>query len=362
MKIKNIFKSALIVCLLSLNSCDTGYQTLEPGEYGIEFVKLPLFLGGGVRANPIEPGKAVLVLPWEDLYRIDTTSQTITWAGVGEGSEQQIDDTLQTRTIDGNEVLLSLTVVYHIMPNKVGHIIQYVAGDRESIMPRVKELVSTVARSDIRAHLNTLAPWDFYSVEKTAEALERTKIAMNARLNPEGIEIDSVSYKGHKFERITPEGNIDDSYQQRIDETQVTDRAVEQEKERIATVVEQKKIEYNEMLAKVNRQKEEALGRKEQAQLRGDSYLKAKELEAERIKAVGTEEIIALKKRIEALNGPGGEAILKMEIADALIKANPKFVVINNNNGIGVQKLDTNSVMQQLGIIEATTENKTPKE
>lgn len=350
----------LCVSLLSLNACDTGYQTLEPGEYGIEFVKLPPFLGGGVKEKSIEPGKAVLVLPWEDLYRIDTTAQTVTWGAKNSRSTPEDDDSLQTRTIDGNEVLLSLTVIYHIDPLKVGHIIQYVSGDKDNLMSRIKALVSTVARSDIRTHLNTLSPWEFYSVEKTAEALEKTKVSMNARLNPEGIIIDSVNYKGHKFERITEQG-VDDSYQQKIDETQVTYRAVEQEKERVETVIEQKRIEYNEVLALVNRSKEEGLGRKEQAVIRGESYLKAKQLEAERIKAVGKEQIEGLKKSIEALQGPGGEAILRMEIAEALSKANAKFFVINQTNTVGVQKIDTNDLIQQLSIIEGTKEKDAQK-
>jgi len=67
----------LFIVPFLITGCDTGYQTLETGEYGVEFVKLPTFLGGGVKSNVINPGKAVLVLPWEELYRIDTTQQTI---------------------------------------------------------------------------------------------------------------------------------------------------------------------------------------------------------------------------------------------------------------------------------------------
>ncbi|PIW69346.1 MAG: hypothetical protein COW08_07600, partial [Ignavibacteriales bacterium CG12_big_fil_rev_8_21_14_0_65_30_8] len=184
----------------------------------------------------------------------------------------------------------------------------------------------------------------FYKVEKTAAALEKAKAAMNARLNPEGIIIDSINYFGHKFERIGPQG-IDDSYQHKIDETEVTKRAVDLERERVDTAVEQKRTVYNNLQGHVNRQNEEALGRKQQAILRGDSYFKIRELEAQRIKAVGEQEIIGLKKRIDALSGPGGEALLKLEIADALIKADPKFVVMDNQNGIAVQKLDANNLM-----------------
>ncbi len=342
-----------VISLFGLSACDTGYQTLEPGEYGVEFVKLPTFLGGGVKSTVLVPGPAVLVMPWEELYKIDTTVQTISW---GEHKDMQsgkkFDDAVQTRTVDGNEVLLSLTVHYHIDPTKVAHIIQYVSGDKTKMKQRIHELVSAVARADIRTHLNTLSTRDFFRQEKRQEGLDRTKVAMNARLNAEGIIIDAVNYKGHRFERVKKD-SIDDSYQQKIDQTQATNQETEQEKKRIASVIEQKKIEFNEALAKVNRANEEARGRKDQATLRGNSYLKAKTLEADRIKAVGAENLEGLRKRTEALSGPGGEAILKMEIAEQLIKANPKFVVINDSSGLSVQKLDTNDLLKQLGVIEA---------
>ncbi len=359
MKLLKISLSVLLLSLLS--ACDNGFQRLDAGEYGIKFVKLPPFLGGGVAEQILEPGEMKFIFPWEELYRLDTTVQTISWAAKGSGSNPSIEDSVQTRTVDGNEVLLGITVQYRIDPPKVAHIIQYVAGEKGEIESRIHELVAAIARADIRTHMNTLSTRDFFSQEERQKAIDKLKSAMNARLNPEGIIIEAVVYNGHRFERVKPDG-IDDSYQQKIDQTQATNQETAQERKRIAVVVEQKKIEYNELLAKVNRIVAEAKGKKEQAELRGDAYFKAKNLEASRITTVGTQEIEGLKKRIEALSGPGGEAILKSEIADELSKSNATFVVINQEgsngggNSIGVNKLDTNDLLKQIGVIEALKE------
>ncbi len=342
---------------LALTACDNGFQRLEAGEYGIKFVKLPPFLGGGVSQTVLEPGEMKFIFPWEELYKLDTTVQTISWSAKGSGSHPNIEDSVQTRTVDGNEVLLGITVQYRVDPTKVAHIIQYVAGEKGQIQNRIHELVAAIARSDIRTHMNTLSTRDFFSQEERQKAIDKLKNAMNARLQPEGIVIEAVVYNGHRFERIKPDG-IDDSYQQKIDQTQATNQETAQEIKRVAVVIEQKKIEYNELLAKVNRIVAEAKGKKEQAQLRGDAYFKSKNLEAERIMTVGMQEIEGLKKRIEALSGPGGEAILKSEIADELSKSKSSFIVINNgagagSNSIGVNKLDTNDLLKQIGILDA---------
>ncbi len=345
-----------------LSACDSGFQTLDAGEYGVKFAILPPFAGGGVQNKVIEPGEKTFVMPWEELYRVDTTIESISWGSRSKGSSPSVEDSVQTRTVDGNEVLLAITVQYHVNPEKVKHIIQYVAGEKNLIDERIRTLVSSVARADIRTHMNVLSTRDFFSQEQRQIALDRLKTAMNARLNPEGIIIDSVIYNDHRFERVLADGSVDDSYQQKIDQTQATNQETEQEIKRISVVVEEKKIRFNEEQARVNREIEEAKGRKEQAVLRGDSYFQARSLEAERVRTVGIEEIEGLKKRIEALEGPGGEALLKMEIAEEIIKANPQFFILNQGDGtdnsLGVQRTDTNELLRQIGILEGMKETK----
>ena len=66
---------------------------------------------------------------------------------------------------------------------------------------KIGELVSATARADIRTHMNILKTKDFFIQEKRQAAIEQVKDAMVARLEPEGIEIASVIYKDHRFER-----------------------------------------------------------------------------------------------------------------------------------------------------------------
>ena len=360
---KKLLKIILSLIILGLVACDSGFQKLDAGEYGVKFVKLPGFLGGGVSNKVITPGSGEFIMPWEDLYKIDTTIQSLSWGPKGLGSNPYLEDSVQTRTIDGNEVLISMEIQYYIDPLKLPYIIQYVAGEKGEIEAKIKNLVSAVARADIRTFLNTLSTREVFNITKRQEALDKLKVAMNARLIPEGIIIDTVIYNSHKFERTGPDGKVlDDSYQQKLDQTQATIQETIREEKLVSAIEEQKKIEYNDALGQFNRKMQEAEGHLEQAKLKGDSYLKAKELEADRIRSVGKQEIEGLKKRIEALNGPGGEALLRIEIAQELQNAQQKFVIINSDGtgSIGVNKLDSNNLLQQMGIAEATKEGVAP--
>ncbi|MCB0325187.1 MAG: hypothetical protein KDD69_16505 [Bdellovibrionales bacterium] len=348
---------ALALCVLPLGGCDMGFQKMEAGEYGVVFVQLPRWLGGGVRNAVVEPGEMEFILPWQRMYRVDTTYQLISWGSGRTAAEQAIDDSVETRTIDGNEVGLAITVQYHVDPTKVRHVVQKVGTEPE----RIKQLVAAVARADIRTHMNTLATRDFFSQDKRQNAVEQVRRAMQARLEPEGIIVDSVIYKDHRFERYQGPGQEPDrSYQEQIDRTQAVNQETLQEEKRRAAIVQAKGKEQEEIQGQVNRLVESAKGVRRQSKNRGDSYRVRKENEAAQVVTAGMNEVEGMRKRIEALSGPGGEALLRLEIANSLTESKPRFVLINSaaggNGGIGISKIDQNELIRQSGIFAATYE------
>lgn len=353
MNLKSLSK--IVFALLSLQLCTAcTWQTMEAGEYGVLFDELPRSIGGGVSDTIVGPGETQIVWVWQTLYRVDTTLQVLGWGTQGEQSGAYKTEYVETRAKDGNEVGLAISIRYHVDPNKVRRVIQKVGQDNDEI----RGLVSAVARADIRTHMNILNTRDFFSQEKRASAVEQVKNAMNVRLEPEGIIIDSVIYKDHRFERsMGPGQEPDSSYQKQIDETQAKNQETEREEKRRAAIVQQKGKEKEMEQARFNRMIESAKGFRRQAQKRGDSYLAAKTNEAAQIKTAGFNEVEAMKKRIEALSGPGGKALLRLDIAKALAKSKPKFVLLNSSgNGVELNKVDTNELLKQAGFFSALNE------
>lgn len=350
--------------LLSALTFLCGCQEMRQGEYGVVYSNLPRALGGGVKEKVVEPGEREVIFPWESLYRVDTTRKAVAWGGGSEGilneqDVQKLSDYVETRTLDGNEVDLAITVLYRVDPSALGHIIQRVGIDPDSI----RRLVAAVSRADIRTHMNTLHTKDFFTPERLQAALAAVKKAIESRLGPEGILIDDVIYNDHRFERRLADG-VDRSYQEQIDRTQATNQETEQEEKKVATVVELKRREFNEAQAKVNRVLEQAKGYLRQATLQGDAYLASKKNEAEQIKAVGLAEVEGLTKQIEALSGPGGTALLRYAIARELLANNARFLLVNSaqvgKGGIDLSRIDVNDLMRQADLFAISPELNAP--
>ena len=88
MRVKSFATTVLLTIAGLLSGCDTGLQHMGTTEYGVKFRALPPFLGGGVGSaeSVVHPLQTVIVLPWEKIYRFDTSPQYLSWGrGMGDG-------------------------------------------------------------------------------------------------------------------------------------------------------------------------------------------------------------------------------------------------------------------------------------
>lgn len=340
----------LILCLVLLGAC----SKMGPTEFGVKFRMLPPILGGGVSKDLIDRGQTVFLMPWDTVYRFDTGVKEIQWGFHGPNVPT---DYVQTRALDGNEVALSVKIQYSINPNpeSLSMMIQEVATSEQE----VDDILAAVARTDIRTYMNELRTSQFFDNKQKFQAGETAKKAIQKRVEKWGIVIHSVNLGEHRFERVLRDGTVDASYQEKINEVQTLDEKTKREKLRKATVEADKEREYNDTLAEVNRLVAEAVGYKNQAILKGDGYFEAKTNEAKAILAAGKAEVEGLIEQVNALSGPGGDSILKLEIARSLISSTPSFIVLGGNSDSGameVRKTDTNEILRQLGLIEGMQE------
>lgn len=337
----------LLLVLLTVAGC----ETMGPTEYGVRFRKLPPGLFGGVASKAIPPGKTIIVIPAIDsIYRFTTSVQDISWGQRAGGEGGQV----YTRANDGNEVALSMTILFQVDPREesLSRLVQEVASTDEE----VRELVGSVALAEVRTAMNELRTSDFLDKDARYRAVDLVRSEIQKRLDGYGITIVRVNLDDFRFERLVQDGDsetVDSSYQDKLREIQRLGENREREKQRVKTVQAKKQQEINEMQAQVNRWIQEAEGYKNQAALRGDGYLKARRNEAAAVLAQGRAIADGLRAQIQALSGPGGVAVLKLELARKLAEAQSKFVVMGENaRAIDVQRTDTNQLIDQIGLIE----------
>jgi len=367
---RQMFKNiALGLFAVVMTGCEIGFQTLEAGEYGVLFNRLPRFLGGGIMNRVLSPAEKEFIWPWQELIRVDTKMRVLTLGRKQGTNGTPSEDFLETRTKDGNEVSLSITVQYQVEPksDSIRHIVERVGDTQQEI----DNLVEVIARADIRTHMNTLSTEEYSRSEVRRAAVTRVRDSMQARLATEGINVTLLDYQGHLFERYRGEDQKpDDRYQEAINETQEL-----QEKRRLAenkqeTLREQLRGELQRVEGENNRLLAEAEGELRRAKIRGEAYLIEKKNKAEQKKAEELAKVEALRAQIEALGQSGADKIVRLAIAQALARQKSKFILLEGSEqngtvqGLDVRKTDTNELLNQLGLIGAVANsiNEQPKE
>lgn len=344
-------RTVLVGCVALLL---VGCETMRESEMGIRFRRIPPSVGGGIDPQVIPPGKTIFVVPGVDaIYRFTTVDQVVAW-----GPEAD-EGLVYTRSRDGNEVALAIRIQYRIMRDGAAleRLLTTVARSDEE----VRQLVLVTGRSFIRTHMNRLRTSEYLERASLDAAVKQVESSMRERLAPFGIEVVRVIFDRFLFERLLPNGSTDARYAERLQEINQTREDTERERARIKTVEAEKLRELNDMQARVNRMIEEAEGYRKQAEIRGTGYQGAKKNEADAIRATGEAEVKGLREQLKALDGSGGTAIVRMELAKRLAQADPRFILLQNGgNSLDLQRLDTNALLATLGVVEGAVQQ-TPR-
>lgn len=353
----------LLVSLIILTGCDLPIQQTSSTERGVIFNQLPRFLGGGLRDSVVQGGQMVVVLPWERIIRVETGVQDVV---LGDGSRSDKDEWgtfVFTRALDGNEVALRLTVRFQVSdkPEDLTKLIQKFA----SVNDDIRKLVVAVSRYWVRTKMNELQTADFLEDSSRYRAVDAVKDGIQNALKAYGIEILAVALDRFEFARLQPDGTVDTVYQEKLNEVQRLREGTERERLRIETVKSAGLEKFNTTQGEVNRQIAEAKGDLEQAKARGEGYLQTKKNEALAITAEGMAQVEGLVQKIQALSGPGGAAVVKLEVARALKDGGAQFIALGSSSGernMSVDKTDTNQLLDQLGLIDAMKEENKKRE
>ena len=340
---KKIFKAILLVALLSLL---TACQNMESRKVGMRFWRLPPQLGGGVSARVFAPGELVFHYPFvSQLYVVDVGKRDFSFRF---DSEQGSAGALETRALDGNEVALEVTVTYEIdtTSDKLQKLFTYVGPTQEDI----ERIIMSVARADIRTFMNELRTSQFIDSVSSYKALHKVQDNMKARLDPYGIIIGELKLDSFRF---------DEDYENLLKQIQKISEDVKRERERKLVIQKQMERDNATAVGVRNASLKDAGGYKELRIDDGKNYLEEQKNIAEGILAVAEAERDALQKQIAALSGPGGSALVKLELAKQLLKNNPQFVVMGKGSDEGqltVNRIDTNQLMDQAKVFEALKE------
>jgi len=313
-------------------------RTTGETEVGVRTVKIGVFAPKGVENRVYAPGSTYIFLPFvNDWHTFDTKLQNLEMTIHSSRGDRKSRDDLLFKTIDGNDIGLDVIIAYRIDPNQAPYILQYVAKDNRTLREKV---VRTVARSKPRDIFGELKTEEFYVADTREAKAQAAKEVLQEILGPMGIVVERVFTKDYRF---NPE------YQKAIEDKKVADQRVEKNRSAQHAATEEYKRKLEDAKGEVNKMVASVDGEFRMAQIEVDAYFERQSLLAKAIRAEGIAEAAGIREMNKALLGTGGEALVKLRIAEAL--QDKKIVLLPvSEGGMNLKTLDMNRLIETLGI------------
>lgn len=307
-------------------------------EVGVRTVKFAIFGKKGVEERVYAPGSTYFFLPFiNDWYTFDTKLQNLEMTyDRGRGDRKSRDDLL-FKTIDGNDISLDVIIAYRIDPQKAHIIVQYVADSDRLLRDK---LVRTIARSKPRDIFGELKTEEFYVADRRELQSQRAKEVLQEILGPMGIVVEKVLTKDYRF---NPE------YQKAIEDKKVADQLVEKNKSAQRAATEEYKRKLEEAKGEVNKMVANADGEYLRAKIEADVHFEKQQLIAEAIKTEGIATAKGIQEMNKAMEGSGGEALVKLRIAEA-IQGKRIVLLPVSEGGMNLKTTDINQLIDTMGI------------
>ena len=326
---------AAAACLL-LTGC--VLRTTGSTEVGVRTVKFGIFTKKGVEDKVYPPGSTYFFLPFvNDWHTFDTKLQNQEMTFDPTRGDRKVRDDLLFKTIDGNDIGLDVIIAYRIDPSKAPYILQYVAKNDRMLREKV---VRTVSRSKPRDIFGELKTEEFYVADKREAKAQNAKEVLQEILGPMGIIVERVLTKDYRF---NPE------YQKAIEDKKIADQRVEKNRSAQHAALEEYKRKLEDAKGEVNKLVANVDGEYLRAKIEADAYFDKQSLLAQAIKAEGIAEAEGIQKMNKALTGSGGEALVKLRIAEALQGKNIVLLPMSEG-GMNLKTTDINKLIELMGI------------
>jgi regulator of protease activity HflC (stomatin/prohibitin superfamily) len=335
---------ALISCLFSLSGC--VFYTTGETEVGVRTKKITLLGKRGVENKVYAPGSTYFFMPFiNGWHTFDTKLQNLEMVFDKTRGDRKTSDELVFKTIDGNDISLDVIIAYRLDADKAPYILQNVAVDNKTLSDMI---VRTVARSKPRDIFGELTTEEFYVAEKRELQSQRAKEVLQEMLGSLGVIVEKVLTKDYRFNT---------EYQKAIEDKKVADQQVQKNKSAQHAAAEEYKRKLEEAKGEVNKMVADADGIYRKAKIKADVYYEKQKLLAEAIKAEGAAEARGIQEMNNALAGSGGEAIVKLRIAEALQGKRIMLLPVSEG-GMNLKTTDMNKLIQTYGVKALADQNK----
>lgn len=339
---KRILITALAVTMmLSIQGCI--FHSTGETEVGVRTKKFTLIGEKGVEDKVYAPGSTYIFLPFiNDWHTFDTKLQNLEFTATARRGDRRTRDDVRFKTIDGNDINLDMIIAYRINPKKAYLILQNVAQNDNELRDKI---VRTITRSKPRDIFGELKTEEFYVAEKREAQAQHAKKFLQEMFDPLGVIVERVLTKDYRF---------NEAYQKAIEDKKVADQKVEKNKSAQHAAEEEYKRKLEEVRGEVNKMVADVDGVYRKAKIEADVYYEKQELLAKAIMAEGIAEAKGIREMNNAMGSAGGEALVKLQIAEAL--QGKKIILLPvSEGGMNLKTTNINDLINTVGVKSLST-------
>lgn len=274
---------------------------------------------------------AVLYYPFiQDIYILERPEQVLKMTASNISKKDPRGNPVVVRSIDGGEIALDVTIQYRIIPEMANDIIQNSGKD----LAYKRKWLYDYGRTICRYRYGELIINEFPDASKRDEKSEKVATEINQMVNMYGIMVTSVSILDYRYYR---------EYAEKIQERRLADKEIEEQKamtsaakrnkERV--VIEETKkmeVEIARFQGELDKRISEADGKAARIRNDADTVLLKSVIDgnaefarlSNQAKGIYAQKFAEAKGILElrnALEGPGGRNLVKMEYAKRLKNA-----------------------------------------
>jgi regulator of protease activity HflC (stomatin/prohibitin superfamily) len=333
---KYIFILICLVYMATFSGCVPN--STDSTEVGVRTIKFSFIGKTGVEEKYYAPGSTYFFFPFiNDWHTFDTKLQNLEMTFSTKSGDRKSRDDLLFKTIDGNDISLDVIIAYKIDPSKAPYILQNIAKDDATLRDKV---VRTIARSKPRDIFGELTTEEFYVAGKRDDQAHKAKDVLQTMLLPFGITVERVLTKDYRF---------NDKYQKAIEDKKIADQLMEKNKSAQHASREEYKRKLEEARGVVNGMVADVDGEYRKAKIEADVYFEQQKLIAEAIMAEGIAEAKGIMEMNKAMESTGGEALVKLKIAEAL-KGKRIVLIPVSEGGMNLKTTNINKLIDTMGI------------
>ncbi|MCU0476519.1 MAG: SPFH domain-containing protein [Anaerolineae bacterium] len=246
-----------------LSVVSRGILIVEPAQVAVVFQTV-----SGQLETPRRAGTHIIIPILQEATIYPIVQQQYTMSGVSEGGQERGDDAVRVRTIDGQEVIIDVTVIYRINPDDVNIVHERWQNRYEN------DLIRPILRGFVRDAVSRFRAEAVYGESRTViqEAIETD---MRNRMQQDGFEVTDLIIRNVTFSS--------EEFADSIERVQIAERQAE------------------EAAFRVQQEEQEAERVRVRAQGARDASIAAAEGEAESIRIRALAQAEALRQISEVL-------------------------------------------------------------